>query len=259
MTLQNSLYQEAVTRPYKEIDAGKKEQVEAMFDQIAPRYDFLNHFLSFGIDRLWRKRAVKKLKPFSPNKILDLATGTGDLAIAAIRLKPEKIIGIDISGRMLEKGRLKIKKKGLERIIELQTGDSEKIPFPEEEFDALMVAFGVRNFEDLNRGLNEMYRVLKPGGTFVILEFSFPSCFPIKQIYSFYFFKILPQIGKMVSKDSSAYSYLPESVDVFPDRENFLGLLEKTGFSCLSSESLSFGIAAIYTGIKENHNIVKKL
>ena len=169
MTLQNSLYQEAVTRPYKEIDAGKKEQVEAMFDQIAPKYDFLNHFLSFGIDRLWRKRAVKKLKPFSPNKILDLATGTGDLAIAAIRLKPEKIIGIDISGRMLEKGRLKIKKKGLERIIELQTGDSEKIPFPEEEFDALMVAFGVRNFEDLNRGLNEMYRVLKPGGTFVIL------------------------------------------------------------------------------------------
>ena len=248
-----------LVKPYNNSSLGKKEQVGAMFDSIAPNYDFLNHFLSFGVDSLWRKKAIKKLKSFSPGKILDIATGTGDLAIAAVKLNPEAIIGIDISEKMLEKGRLKIQKMGLEEIISLQVGDSEKIPFPGDTFDAITVAFGVRNFENLDLGLREMYRVLKPGGAFVILEFSQPSGFLFKQIFSFYFFKILPFIGKIVSKDSSAYIYLPDSVEAFPDGEDFLGVLEVIGFSCLSLKRLSFGIATIYSGIKDGHNNVTKL
>lgn len=227
-----------------------------MFDSIAPKYDFLNHFLSLGIDRSWRKKAINKLRPYSPKKILDIATGTGDLAIAALKLNPDEIVGIDISEKMLEQGKLKIRKKGLEKKIKLQSGDSEAIPFPDEVFDGLTVAFGVRNFEHLSLGLSEMYRVLKQGGACVILEFSRPVSFPFKQIYTFYFFKILPFIGKLVSKDSYAYTYLPDSVDEFPDGEKFLGILETIGFSNLSLKRLSFGIATIYSGVKDDHNNV---
>jgi len=227
-----------------------------MFDSIAPKYDFLNHFLSLGIDRIWRKKAINKLRPYSPKKILDVATGTGDLAIAALKLNPDEIVGIDISEKMLEKGRLKIRNKALEDKIKLQSGDSEAIPFPDEVFDGLTVAFGVRNFENLRLGLSEMYRVLKPGGACVILESSRPVSFPFKQIYTFYFFKILPFIGKLVSKDSYAYTYLPDSVDAFPDGEKFLGILEDIGFSNLSLKLLSFGIATIYFGVKDDHNNV---
>ena len=243
-------------KPYNNSDLSKKKQVGAMFDSIAPKYDFLNHFLSLGIDRRWRKKAINKLRPYSPKKILDIATGTGDLAIAALKLNPDEIVGIDISEKMLEEGKLKIRKKGLESKIKLQSGDSEAIPFPDEVFDGLTVAFGVRNFENLKLGLSEMFRVLKPGGACVILEFSRPVSFPFKQIYTFYFFKILPFIGRLVSKDSYAYTYLPDSVDAFPDGEKFLGILETIGFSNLSLIRLSFGIATIYSGVKDYHNNV---
>jgi len=243
-----------VVNPYKNSESGKKVQVEEMFDQIAPKYDFLNHFLSLGIDKLWRKKAIRILKPFQPKNILDLATGTGDLAIAALRLKPDKVVGIDISEGMLHKGREKLKKKKLLDKIELIQADSEDLPFDDFSFDALTVAFGVRNFEDLQKGLNEMYRVLKPGGIFVILEFSRPAHFPFKQVYNFYFFKILPKVGKIISKDGSAYTYLPESVEEFPDGDEFLCRLGNAGFSELSFKRLSFGIANLYTGVRENHN-----
>lgn len=230
-----------------------------MFDNIAHRYDFLNHFLSLGIDRRWRKKTIGKLKKFSPKKILDLATGTGDLAIASLKLNPDKVTGLDISAGMLEKGKVKIRKKGLEEKISLLQGDSEHIPFDANEFDAITVAFGVRNFENLELGLKEMFRVLKPGGIVAILEFSTPEKTPMKQLYAFYFQKILPGIGKFFSNDGSAYTYLPESVGEFPAGDKFLGLLEEAGFSCLSIEVLSFGIASIYTGIKESHNNTKDL
>jgi demethylmenaquinone methyltransferase/2-methoxy-6-polyprenyl-1,4-benzoquinol methylase len=248
-----------LVHPYHNTDSGKKEQVEAMFDNIAHRYDFLNHFLSLGIDKRWRKKTIGKLREFSPKKILDLATGTGDLAIASLKLNPDKVIGLDISAGMLEKGKVKIRKKGLEEKISLIQGDSEHIPFDANEFDAITVAFGVRNFEDLKLGLKEMFRVLKPGGIAAILEFSTPERTPMKQLYSFYFRKILPRVGKFFSNDRSAYTYLPESVSEFPDGDKFLGLLEEIGFSCLSEDVLSFGIASIYTGIKETHNNTKDL
>ena len=243
-----------MVNPYKNSESGKKAQVEEMFDQIAPKYDFLNHFLSLGIDKLWRKKAIRILKPFQPKEILDLATGTGDLAIAALRLKPDKVVGIDISEGMLRKGREKLKRKSLQDRIELIQADSEDLPFDDLSFDALTVAFGVRNFEDLQKGLNEMFRVLKPGGAFVILEFSRPERFPFKEIYNFYFFKILPKIGKIISRDGSAYTYLPESVEAFPDGDEFLCRLGDAGFSELSFKRLSFGVASLYTGVRENHN-----
>jgi len=243
-----------LVRPYKNVDSGKKVQVEEMFDHIAPRYDFLNHFLSMGIDRIWRKKAIRLLKPLAPHTILDLATGTGDLAIAAIRLNPSKITGVDLSEKMLEHGRRKIRKLNLSDVIELIKGDSEKIPFPDRTFDAVTVAFGVRNFETPQKGINEMFRVLKPDGSVVVLEFSHPKKFPVKQLYHFYFFKILPTLGRIFSKDHSAYFYLPESVKEFPYGESFLQLLENAGFSCLMAKPLSFGIAHIYFGKKEIHN-----
>lgn len=248
-----------MVHPYHNTKSGKKVQVEAMFDNIAHRYDFLNHLLSLGIDRIWRKKTIDKLKKISPKKILDLATGTGDLAIASLKLNPDKVVGLDISSGMLEKGKVKIRKKGLEERISLLQGDSEHIPFNASEFDAITVAFGVRNFENLELGLGEMFRVLKPGGVAAILEFSKPDKTPMKQMYAFYFWKILPWIGRFFSSDKSAYTYLPESVNEFPDGDKFLGLLEESGFSCLSVEVLSFGIASIYTGIKENHNNTKDL
>lgn len=236
--------------PYKENQATKKEQVAEMFNNISPKYDFLNHFLSAGIDILWRKKAIKLLKAHQPKLILDVATGTGDFAIEALALKPEKVVGVDISSGMLEIGKQKMIKKGLDKKIEMVLGDSEGLPFEDNKFDAIIVAFGVRNFENLEKGLADMNRVLKPGGKVVILEFSKPRKFPVKQLYNFYFKYILPKLGRLVSKDSRAYTYLPESVGAFPDGEKFLNVLEGTGFKKTTWKALTFGISSIYTGIK---------
>lgn len=221
-----------------------------MFNNIARKYDFLNHFLSMGIDKLWRKKAVALLQPLQPKQLLDIATGTGDFALACLKLNPEKVTGIDISTEMLAVGREKIAKKKLQDKIELFEGDSEDIQFDDNSFDAITVAFGVRNFQNLEKGLKEMNRVVRPGGKVVILEFSKPKKFPVKQFYNFYFFNILPLWGKMVSKDSSAYTYLPESVGAFPDDENFLEIYKSCGFEDTEQIKLSFGIASIYIGIK---------
>jgi len=236
--------------PYKEKNTAKKEQVAEMFNNISKKYDFLNHFLSLGIDIIWRKKAVKMLRSDKPKLILDIATGTGDFAIEALALNPEKVIGVDISEGMLEMGRKKMKQKGLEDKIELRMGDSEKLLFDDNKFDAIIVSFGVRNFENLEKGLSDMFRVLKEGGKVVILEFSTPKKFPMKQLYNFYFKAILPKIGKLVSKDNAAYTYLPESVGAFPDGENFLSVLKKAGFKETKCKSLTFGISSIYTGLK---------
>ncbi len=237
--------------PYKDNKSGKKEQVAQMFNNIARHYDFLNHFLSLGIDKIWRKKAIQCLKDISPNPvILDVASGTGDLAIAALKLNPEKVIGIDISEEMLNVGIEKIRRKGCHDIIELQKGDSENMKFNSDFFDGIIVAFGVRNFENLNKGLAEMHRTLKTGGKVVILEFSKPKAFPVKHIYNFYFKVILPLIGNIISKDNSAYTYLPESVDQFPERKLFIKELEKVGFKDCTFRSLSFGIASIYSAVK---------
>lgn len=236
--------------PYKDQETGKKTQVAQMFNSIAKRYDFLNHFLSAGVDIIWRKKAVKLLEKAKPQVILDIATGTGDFALETMRLKPKQIIGLDISEGMLAVGREKIKKRGLEKTIQLHLGDSENIQYPDQHFDAITVAFGVRNFENLEKGLSEMFRVLKPGGRAVILEFSKPQKFPMKQGYNFYFKHILPVFGKLISKDSSAYTYLPESVQAFPDGKDFLSILNKIGFKNTEWHSLTFGISSIYTGTK---------
>lgn len=236
--------------PYKEKQSGKKEQVAEMFNSISKKYDFLNHFLSMGIDILWRKKAIGLLKADQPKVILDIATGTGDFAIEALKLNPDQVIGVDISEGMLEVGRQKIKRKKLDNKIELRLGDSEKLLFDDNKFDAVIVSFGVRNFENLEKGIADMFRVLKPGGKVVILEFSKPTKFPFKNIYNFYFKAILPKIGRLVSKDQAAYTYLPESVQAFPDGKNFLKVLEKTGFKNTRCKPLTFGISSIYIGEK---------
>ncbi|MCK5369124.1 MAG: bifunctional demethylmenaquinone methyltransferase/2-methoxy-6-polyprenyl-1,4-benzoquinol methylase UbiE, partial [Cyclobacteriaceae bacterium] len=217
-------------KPYKKEVLGKKEQVALMFNNISHKYDLLNHILSLGIDIQWRKKAIKLLRPTNPKTILDVATGTGDFAIQSLSLNPEKVTGVDISDGMLEIGREKIRKKNLDHIITLEHGDSENLLFKDNNFDAVIVAFGVRNFENLENGLAHMFRVLKKNGKVIILEFSKPASFPFKQIYSFYFKSILPIIGNVVSKDNSAYTYLPESVQAFPERSKFLDILNKTGF-----------------------------
>jgi demethylmenaquinone methyltransferase/2-methoxy-6-polyprenyl-1,4-benzoquinol methylase len=230
---------------------GKKEQVAEMFDNIAPKYDFLNQLLSLGVHKGWRKKSVKKLISLQPKILLDVATGTGDFAIEANkRLNPDKIIGVDISEGMMKFGRIKLKEKKLDHKIELQNGDSENLPFADNTFDAITVGFGVRNFENLEKGMAGMFRVLKPGGKLVVLEFSRPRKFPIKQLYNFYFNRVTPFIGKLFSKDNRAYKYLPESVNAFPDGEKFIEIMKKTGFSAPEWQPLTFGIASIYTGRK---------
>ena len=236
--------------PYKTGEKGKKEQVADMFNNISPKYDFLNHVLSMGIDVLWRRNAIKMLKNDQPKYILDVATGTGDFAIEALKLNPKKVTGVDISEGMLEFGRVKLKKRNLDSVIELEYGDSEKLPFEDNKFDAIIVAFGVRNFETLKTGLAEMYRVLRKGGKVVILEFSSPKKFPFKNIYNFYFKAILPKIGRLISKDSSAYTYLPESVQAFPDGEEFIGILKDVGYTNTLCKTQTFGISTIYVGQK---------
>mgnify|MGYP003574965874 CR=1 FL=1 len=237
--------------PYKDEKATKKEQVATMFNNISKTYDFLNHFLSLGIDIIWRKKAIGELKKDSPRFILDVATGTGDFAFEALQiLKPEKITGVDISSGMLEIANQKIKKRNLQHKFEVSLGDSEKLLFNDNTFDAVTVAYGVRNFENLEKGIADMLRVLKPGGKAVILEFSKPTMFPVKQLYSFYFNFITPAIGKVFSKDNSAYKYLPESVEAFPDGKRFTDLMEKVGYRETKNRPLAFGICSIYTGVK---------
>jgi demethylmenaquinone methyltransferase/2-methoxy-6-polyprenyl-1,4-benzoquinol methylase len=236
--------------PYKDSEQQKKQQVEQMFDNIAPKYDFLNHFLSLGIDKLWRRKAIRILSTYKSDYILDVATGTGDFAVAASKLKPRKIVGFDLSEQMLNVGREKAKRLGLAEVIEFRKGDSEAMPFQDEQFDAITVAFGVRNFENLENGLKEFHRVIKKDGVVIILEFSKPRYFPMKQFYLFYFFRILPFIGRLISKDSSAYSYLPESVMAFPDDLKFLSILQRVGFSKNRQKRLTFGIATIYIAQK---------
>lgn len=236
--------------PYKEDKASKKDQVARMFDNISRDYDFLNHFLSLGIDIIWRRKAIKYLRDINPKQILDVATGTGDFAIEALKLNPDKVTGVDISEGMLEVGRKKMKDKSYDDRIELRYGDSEKLPFEENKFDAVIVAFGVRNFENLEHGLAEMLRVVRPGGKVVVLEFSKPGKFPFKQLYNFYFKFVLPKIGRWVSKDSSAYTYLPESVHAFPDGTAFTHILDRLGYKKTQCKPLTFGISSLYIGIK---------
>ena len=229
----------------------KKEQVADMFDNIAFRYDFLNRFLSAGIDVWWRKNAIKQLKDIDPKKILDVATGTADVAIIATGiLKPEKIIGIDISDGMLEFGRKKIAKLGLESIIDLQNGDSETIKFADNSFDAVTVAFGVRNFEHLEKGLAEIKRVLRPGGKLVVLEFSKPKAPVVKQVYNLYMNTVAPAMGRLFSKNRNAYKYLDESIKKFPEGKNFTQILDNLGYRNTYCKPQSSGICSIYCGTK---------
>ncbi|MDR2064504.1 MAG: bifunctional demethylmenaquinone methyltransferase/2-methoxy-6-polyprenyl-1,4-benzoquinol methylase UbiE [Prevotellaceae bacterium] len=227
-----------------------KKYVSKMFDDIAEKYDFTNHVLSFGADKFWRKRLVKELKRHKPRKILDVATGTGDSAIVLLQTDAEKIIGVDISKKMLAKGKEKIRKKRLTNKIELKYCDGESLEFKNNSFDAVNVAFGVRNFENLDKGLSEIYQAVKPNGIVTILEFSIPENFIIRQIYSIYFFYILPLIGQFFSQNKYAYKYLPRSVKSFPRGKQFIQHLQNAGFRQTRNITLTFGVAEIYTGIK---------
>lgn len=237
-------------RPYKDSDLGKKAQVTKMFDKISGNYDGLNRVISLGIDVKWRKRVVQLIGASKPKSILDIATGTGDLAIAMVKTGAKKIVGLDISKGMLEVGKDKIADKNLSETIEMVVGDSENLPFETDSFDAITVAFGVRNFENLEKGLTEIYRVLKPTGTFAVLETSVPIKTPFKQGYKFYTKYMLPLVGKLFSKDRSAYTYLSESAAVFPYGEEFNNILDKIGFIAIEHRPQTFGVATIYVATK---------
>ncbi len=231
--------------------ASKKDQVAEMFNNIAGKYDFLNHFLSMGIDRTWRKKAIREIKAANPATILDVATGTGDMAIAAARaIAGVKVIGVDIAEQMMAEGRKKTDVQGLTGTITFQYADSESLPFPTGSFDAMMCAYGVRNFEHLEAGLTEMHRVLAPGGRLVILEFSRPTAFPIKQLYQSSFKYFCPLIGRMVSRHSRAYDYLHDSANAFPDGQRFCDILTGCGYKQARARKLTFGVTTLYTAIK---------
>lgn len=240
-----------IVTPYTNPE-GKKSQVSKMFNNIARTYDFLNHFLSLGIDRTWRRKTIRELAPLRPRRILDVATGTADLALEARKqLAPNQIIGVDIAAKMLDIGRGKIHKKGWDQYITLQLGDSENLEFEANSFDAVTVAFGVRNFEHLRAGLAEMYRVTRPGGMIAVLEFSQPRIFPFRQIYQAYFKYLLPLVGRLTSKDPKAYRYLFESVQAFPDGEAFGRELEQVGWTAVQIQPLTLGICTLYTAQKK--------
>lgn len=219
-----------------------------MFDAIARRYDLLNRMLSAGIDQRWRRAATVALADAEPKRVLDVATGTGDLAIAVIEGGAESVVGVDIAEEMLEVAREKVRRRGMEEQVTLRVGDAERLPFSDRQFDAATVAFGVRNFEDLQRGLQEIRRVLRPGGKIVVLEFSSPKHFPVRQVYAFYSRFVMPWIGRLISRDKGAYTYLPESIRAFPDGENFLAELRMAGFEQVEAKPLTFGIATLYAG-----------
>lgn len=239
------------TKPYKDSDSSKKEQVAQMFDTISSEYDNLNRVISFGIDVSWRKKIVKMVASKNPKLLLDVATGTGDLAILLSQTNAKKIIGLDISAGMLEVGKQKIAQKNLSSKIEMVLGDSEKIPFEDNTFDAITVAFGIRNFENLESGLSEIYRVLKPNGQFIILETSVPEKFPFKQGYNFYTKNILPLIGRLFSKDKVAYKYLSDSASIFPYGERLNNILRNIGFIDVKNLPQTFGVATIYSASKK--------
>lgn len=243
-------YPQESIKPYNE-DEKKSVQVERMFDNIAPAYDQLNHTLSWGIDKSWRKRAINWLKPFQPQRMMDVATGTGDFAIQACRvLNPKELIGTDISEGMMNVGRQKVKDAGLEGRISFAKEDCTSLTFPDKRFDAITVAFGVRNFEDLDKGLREMHRVLDDNGKLVILELSEPDWFPMKQLYALYSKVVIPTLGKLLSKDRSAYTYLPQSIKAFPQGEVMREIILKAGFSEASFKRLTLGICTLYTATK---------
>ena len=237
-------------KPYKTSQDSKKQQVAQMFDNISHRYDFLNHLLSLNIDKLWRNKVVRMATVHQPKKVLDVATGTADLALALRKSGAQEIIGVDISEGMLNIGRAKVKQQNLDALIRLDLGDSEALPYDEDYFDLITVAFGVRNFENLDTGLAEIYRVLRPGGQVLILEFSQPGHAVLRSLYRFYSNYILPQLGKLVSRDTDAYTYLPESVDAFPYGQNFVDHLQSAGFQQNEFRPVTFGVATIYQSFK---------
>ena len=237
--------------PYSDKRSSKTDQIEEMFDKIAPNYDFLNHALSFGLDKGWRKKGIESLDDISPQKILDIATGTGDLAVMAYQiLHPEHILAVDISEGMMNIGRKKIKKAGLSKHIELEWQDSANLELEDNSFDAAMVAFGVRNFENLDKGLQEILRVLRPGGKLMILELSTPEHFPMKQGYYVYSRFIIPGIGRIVSGKKAAYSYLPKSISAFPQNKALKEIMIKNGYVNVDYKILSLGVCTLYTGMK---------
>lgn len=248
--LQKKLILEKKVTPYKDSELAKKKQVEQMFDNISENYDSLNRVISLGTDQSWRRKLIEIIKSTQPETILDVATGTGDLAIALADSSVKKIIGLDISAGMLSVGQKKINAKNLDQKIEMVQADSEDLPYDDDYFDAITVAFGVRNFENLDKGLKEINRVLKPGGIFVVLETSVPTKFPFKQGYKIYSNAILPTIGKLFSKDKSAYAYLSESASQFPFGEAFNNILKKNGFSNVKDLPQTFGVATIYVASK---------
>ena len=243
-------YPQEKIKPYS-TEGKKSVQVEQMFDHIAPAYDRLNHTLSLHIDKYWRRKAIQMLKPFSPHRILDVATGTGDFAIQAAQLlQPEFLLGIDISDGMMQIGKEKVKEAGLEKIIHFLKDDCTQLSLTSNQFDAITVAFGIRNFEDLDAGLSEMYRVLKEAGHLVILELSEPQSFPMKQLYQVYSKVVIPTIGRIFSKDRKAYHYLPESIKAFPQGEVMKGIIRKAGFREVRFRRLTFGICTLYFATK---------
>lgn len=243
-------YPQENIKPYSK-DGKKSEQVEQMFDNIAPAYDMLNHTLSMGIDRSWRRKAIDWLRPFHPKRIMDVATGTGDFAILACRsLQPEQLIGTDISEGMMNVGREKVKKEGLSGKITFAREDCTSLSFADNTFDAITVAFGIRNFDNLDRGLVEMCRVLTPGGHLVILELTTPDRFPMKQLFGIYSKVVIPVLGKILSKDNSAYRYLPQTIKAFPQGEVMQGIISRAGFGQVQFRRLTFGICTLYTATK---------
>lgn len=243
-------YKQENIKPYND-EGPKGKQVERMFDSIAHSYDMLNHTLSLGIDKHWRKAAIDSLRPFLPQRILDVATGTGDFALLATReLHPKELLGVDLSEGMMNVGRKKVHEAGLDDIIHFQKEDCLSLSLSDNSFDAVMVAYGIRNFEDLDRGLSEMCRVLRPGGRLVIIELTSPVKFPMKQLFTFYSHAFMPMVGKIISKDSKAYSYLPATMEVFPQGEEMLHILEKAGFSDVHFKRFTFGLSTMYTATK---------
>ena len=242
-------YRQETIKPYNEGD--KAAQVEQMFDNIAPAYDTLNHRLSWNIDRGWRRKAIRQLAPFHPQTILDIATGTGDFAIlAAELLKPQRLIGADISEGMMEIGRHKVQEKGMQNVISFEKEDCTRLSYPDATFDAVTAAFGIRNFADLDKGLSEMCRVLKPGGHLSIVELTTPVTFPMRQLFHIYAHTVLPVYGRLISKDQSAYSYLTKTIEAFPQGERMVEILQKAGFSEASFKRLTFGICTMYFATK---------
>ena len=229
----------------------EKYEIRAMFNSIAHHYDFLNHFLSFGIDVLWRKRLINELKKYQPQKVIDIATGTADLAIMAAKSGIQSITGVDFSNNMIEIGNKKVFKENLQNIINLKIGDAEDLKFEDQFFDAAIIAFGIRNFENLEKGLTEISRILKVGSPLLVLEFSTPTAFPVKQFYRFYSHILLPFFGKLISKDKNAYTYLPESISNFPFGEQMIPILKNCGFENCTFKSQTFQIATLYKGIKK--------